>query len=139
MKRIGKRLATILCMVVAAGILSGCGGEDRVGYVDMTRVQKEAPLAQQYEQKIKDKGQALDQELKEAQQTMSAEDFQKKQQQAMQEQRIFASSMQRQLVSEMQSKMGEIAKEKEVGIILDKQAVPNGGIDLTDDVIAKLQ
>ena len=138
MKRIGKRLAAALCMIAAVGVLSGCGSEDKVGYVDMNRVQKEAPAVQQYQQKIEEKSKSLDAELQQAQQSMSAEDFQKKQQ-ALQERQIFAASMQRQFMTDIQSKLGDIAKDKNVGIIVYKEVVPNGGVDVTDDLIAKLQ
>lgn len=47
--------------------------------------------------------------------------------------------MQRQFMSDIQSKLGDIAKDKNVGIIVVKEAVPSGGIDVTDDLIAKLQ
>lgn len=139
MKRIGKRLAAALCMIAAVGVLSGCGSEDKVGYVDMSRVQKEAPAVQQYQQKIEEKSKSLDAELQQAQQSMSAEDFQKKQQQALQERQIFAASMQRQFMTDIQSKLGDIAKDKNVSIIVYKEVVPNGGVDVTDDLIAKLQ
>ena len=49
------------------------------------------------------------------------------------------SGLQRQFKSDLDQKLAEIAKDKEVGIIVDKRAVPNGGIDVTDEVIAKLQ
>lgn len=139
MKRIGKRLAAVLCMIAAVAVLSGCGSEDKVGYVDMSRVQKEAPAVQQYQQKIEEKSKSLDAELQQAQQSMSAEDFQKKQQQALQEKQIYATSMQRQFMTDIQSKLGDIAKDKNVGIIVYKEVVPNGGVDVTDDLIAKLQ
>jgi outer membrane protein len=102
-------------------------------------VQKEAPAVQQYQQKIEEKSKSLDAELQQAQQSMSAEDFQKKQQQALQERQIFAASMQRQFMTDIQSKLGDIAKDKNVGIIVYKEVVPNGGVDVTDDLIAKLQ
>lgn len=41
-------------------------------------------------------------------------------------------------MSDIQSKLGDIAKDKNVGIIVVKEAVPSG-IDVTDDLIAKLQ
>ena len=56
-----------------------------------------------------------------------------------QELNIFGASMQRQFMSDIQSKLGDIAKDKNVGIIVVKEAVPSGGIDVTDDLIAKLQ
>ena len=139
MKKIWKRLAAAVLLTACVGALAGCGSEDKVGVVDMERVKKEAPLVQQYKQKTEEKQKAVMGELQQAQSTMSPEDFQKKQQQSQQELNIFAASMQRQFMSDIRGKLGEIAKEKEVGIVVVKEAVPNGGIDVTDDLIAKLQ
>lgn len=139
MKKVWKRLGIVAAMLALTGMLAGCGGKDNVGVVDMSRVQKEAPLVQQYKQKTEDKQKSIEKELQDAQQNMSAEDFQKKQQQAQQELNIFGASMQRQFMSDIQSKLGDIAKDKNVGIIVGKEAVPSGGIDVTDDLIAKLQ
>ena len=139
MKKVWKRLAIVAAMLALTGMLAGCGGKDNVGVVDRSRVQKEAPLVQQYKQKTEDKQKSIEKELQDAQQNMSAEDFQKKQQQAQQELNIFGASMQRQFMSDIQSKLGDIAKDKNVGIIVVKEAVPSGGIDVTDDLIAKLQ
>ena len=139
MKKVWKRLGIVAAMLALTGMLAGCGGKDNVGVVAMSRVQKEAPLVQQYKQKTEDKQKSIEKELQDAQQSMSAEDFQKKQQQAQQELNIFGASMQRQFMSDIQSKLGDIAKDKNVGIIVVKEAVPSGGIDVTDDLIAKLQ
>ena len=139
MKKVWKRLGIVAAMLALTGMLAGCGGKDNVGVVDMSRVQREAPLVQQYKQKTEDKQKSIEKELQDAQQNMSAEDFQKKQQQAQQELNIFGASMQRQFMSDIQSKLGDIAKDKNVGIIVVKEAVPPGGIDVTDDLIAKLQ
>ena len=139
MKKVWKRLGIVAAMLALTGMLAGCGGKDNVGVVDMSRVQKEAPLVQQYKQKTEDKQKSIEKELQDAQQSMSAEDFQKNQQQAQQELNIFGASMQRQFMSDIQSKLGDIAKDKNVGIIVVKEAVPSGGIDVTDDLIAKLQ
>ena len=139
MKKVWKRLGIVAAMLALTGMLAGCGGKDNVGVVDMSRVQKEAPLVQQYKQKTEDQQKSIEKELQDAQQNMSAEDFQKKQQQAQQELNIFGASMQRQFMSDIQSKLGDIAKDKNVGIIVVKEAVPSGGIDVTDDLIAKLQ
>ena len=139
MKKVWKRFGIVAVMVALTGALAGCGGKDNVGVVDMSRIQKEAPLVQQYKQKTEDKQKAIDKELQDAKQTMSAEDFQKKQQQAQQELNIFGARMQRQYMSDLESRLGDIAKDKNVGIIVMKEAVPSGGIDVTDDLIAKMQ
>ena len=122
MKKVWKRLGIVAAMLALTGMLAGCGGKDNVGVVDMSRVQKEAPLVQQYKQKTEDKQKSIEKELQDAKQNMSAEDFQKKQQQAQQELNIFGASMQRQFMSDIQSKLGDIAKDKNVGIIVVKEA-----------------
>ena len=134
-----KTLAILLSAVMMLGLLAGCGSEDKVGVVDMSRVQKEAPLVQQYKEKTEAKQKEVAKELQDAKGTMSDEDFAKKQQQADQELNIFGASMQRQFMTDVQNKAGEIAKDKKIGIIMMKDAAPNGGIDVTDDIIAKLQ
>ena len=47
MKKVWKRLGIVAAMLALTGMLAGCGGKDNVGVVDMSRVQKEAPLVQQ--------------------------------------------------------------------------------------------
>mgnify|MGYP002680590556 CR=1 FL=1 len=123
MKKVWKRLGIVAAMLALTGMLAGCGGKDNVGVVDMSRVQKEAPLVQQYKQKTEDKQKSIEKQLQDAQQELN----------------IFGASMQRQFMSDIQSKLGDIAKDKNVGIIVVKEAVPSGGIDVTDDLIAKLQ
>ena len=139
MKKIWKGFAAALMTITCVGMLAGCGSDDKVGVVDMARVQKEAPVVQQYKEKKEAKQKEVAKELQDAKSSMSDEDFAKKQQQASQELNIFGASMQRQLLTDIQNKAGEVAKDKKIGIIMMKDAALNGGIDVTDDVIAKLQ
>ena len=135
MKGAKKKLTALILTVLTAGILAGCGSADKVGVVDTQRVQKEAPLAKQYVEKHEQKVQEINKKLAEEKLSMSDEDFQKEKQ----ELDIYSAGLQRQFKSDLDQKLAEIAKDKEVGIIVDKRAVPNGGIDVTDEVIAKLQ
>ena len=139
MKGAKKKLTALILTVLTAGILAGCGSADKVGVVDTHRVQKEAPLAKQYVEKHEQKVQEINKKLAEEKLSMSDEDFQKEQQKQKQELDIYSAGLQRQFKSDLDQKLAEIAKDKEVGIIVDKRAVPNGGIDVTDEVIAKLQ
>ena len=139
MKGAKKKLTALILTVLTAGILAGFGIADKVGVVDTQRVQKEAPLAKQYVEKHEQKVQEINKKLAEEKLSMSDEDFQKEQQKQKQELDIYSAGLQRQFKSDLDQKLAEIAKDKEVGIIVDKRAVPNGGIDVTDEVIAKLQ
>lgn len=51
MKTMWKRLTAAALLTLCVGMLAGCGGEDRVGVVDLERVRKEAPLVQKYKEK----------------------------------------------------------------------------------------
>lgn len=139
MKGAKKKLTALILTVLTAGILAGCGSADKVGVVDTQRVQKEAPQAKQYVEKHEQKIQELNQKLAQEEGTMSEEDFQKEQQKLKQELDIYSAGLQRQFKANVDQKLAEIAKDKDVGIIVDKEYVPNGGIDVTDEVIAKLQ
>ena len=139
MKGAKKKLTALILTVLTAGVLAGCGSADKVGVVDTQRVQKEAPLAKQYVENHEQKVQEINKKLAEEKLSMSDEDFQKEQQKQKQELDIYSAGLQRQFKSDLDQKLAEIAKDKEVGIIVDKRAVPNGGIDVTDEVIAKLQ
>lgn len=139
MRNFRKRFAAAAVVMMLAGLLAGCGGEDKVGTVDMTRVEKESTQAKDLEKKIQDKQESMQKELDQAKTTMSAEDFQKKQAQSQQEFSVYGASMQRQFLSDIQTKLADIAKEKNVGIVVYKEAVPQGGIDVTDDLIKKMK
>lgn len=139
MKSITKKLTAFVATVALAGALTGCGSADKVGVVDVQRVQKEAPLAKKYVEKHDQKMKEVQDKLNQEKNSMSAEDFQKEQQKQQQEFKIYEASLQRQFKSDMDAKLADIAKKKDVGIIVIKQVVPGGGIDVTDDLIAELQ
>ena len=49
------------------------------------------------------------------------------------------SEAQNKLKSSLDNALNQVAKEKSLGAILDKRAVPQGGQDVTNDVIAKMK
>lgn len=51
---------------------------------------------------------------------------------------IFIQSKQKQIESMIQSQAGIIAKEKNIGIVMNKMSVPAGAVDITDEVLAKI-
>lgn len=50
----------------------------------------------------------------------------------------FIQSKQKQIESMIQSQAGIIAKEKNIGIVMNKMSVPAGAVDITDEVLAKI-
>ena len=139
MKAIKKKFTALVLTVLAAGVLAGCGSEDNVGVVDTVRVQKEAPLAKRYIEKREAKREEIQKKLEQDKLSRSEEDFQKEQQKQGQELEIYSAGIQRQFKADVDGKLAEIAKKKDVGIIVDQRVVPKGGIDVTDELIAELQ
>ncbi len=127
-------------MVAAAMLTFGCGGRNsEFGTVDMRKVEAEA-------QSIKTIRTDLDKQVKELrekaikdsegksaeEQKKIAEDFQAKA-------KLAQSEAQNKLKASVDMAMNNVAKEKGLGAILLKDAVPQGGKDVTADVIAKMK
>lgn len=53
--------------------------------------------------------------------------------------KLAQSEAQNKLKSSLDTALSQVAKEKNLGAILDKRAVPQGGTDVTSDVIAKMK
>jgi len=133
-----KKIACVGLLAVAA-VFSGCGSQSKVGVVDLTRLEKESTKIQAIQQEIKDKNTEISTRLQnEAAAGATEEVMQQKVAAAQQEQMIYLQSKQKQMQSLVESQCALVAKEKGVGIIMQKRAVPMGAIDVTDDVLAKL-
>lgn len=126
-------------MIALAAVFSGCGSEHKVAVVDYQKLEDQSPKIKAIQQEITDKDKEISNRLAEAQKSgLSDEEMQKKVQSAQQERMIFIQSKQKQIESMVQSQAGAIAKEKNIGIVMNKMAVPTGAVDITDEVLAKM-
>lgn len=137
-KAVWKKLACV-GMIALAAVFSGCGSEHKVAVVDYQKLEDQSPKIKAIQQEITDKDKEISNLLAEAQKSgLSDEEMQKKVQSAQQERMIFIQSKQKQIESMVQSQAGAIAKEKNIGIVMNKMAVPTGAVDITDEVLAKM-
>ena len=133
-----KKMACVGLLALAAAF-SGCGSQSKVGVVDLNRLENESPKIQQIQKEITDKNNEIRTRLQnEAAAGATDEVMQQKVAAAQQEQMIYLQSKQKQMQSLVESQCALVAKEKGVGIIMQKRSVPVGAIDVTDDVLAKL-
>ncbi|WP_416176737.1 OmpH family outer membrane protein [Dialister sp.] len=133
-----KKLACV-GMIALAAVFSGCGSEHKVAVVDYQKLEDQSPKIKAIQQEITDKDKEISNRLAEAQKSgLSDDEIQKKVQSAQQERMIFIQSKQKQIESMVQSQAGAIAKEKNIGIVMNKMAVPTGAVDITDEVLAKM-
>ena len=120
-------------------LVAGCGSEPQFGVLDGQRVMAESPKIQAIQQELQTKGEAMQEQLRKDQRSMSAAQFAKKQKETMQEFMVIKKGLETQLEATMETATSEVAAEKKLNLILYKQGVAQGGIDVTDDVIKKLQ
>ena len=135
-KTILRKLACIGLLMAAAAV-SACGSANKVAVVDVQKVQQDSAKIQAIQKEITDKNAEIQNRLTtDSQAGLSDEDMQKKVQEAQQERMIFVQSKQIQSMVETQS--AAVAKEKNIGIVMHKRVVPAGAVDITDEVLKKL-
>ena len=133
----GKLLATAL--ILGGVLVSGCGRSAEFGIVDMGKVERESSVIVD----IKAKGQK---ELNKLQVEMDwklagkrGEDRLKIIQDYQARAQIVQSSIYNNVQNQLQGVVHQVAMEKGLGAVLVKESALDGGIDLTDLVLQKLQ
>ncbi|MDY6273308.1 MAG: OmpH family outer membrane protein [Selenomonadaceae bacterium] len=146
MKLTKKSRALLVLGVAAMLVMSGCG-KAKIGYIDGDRIMKEAPqiqsLVEEGNAKIQQAQEDAEKDLAEKKGTMSDEDYQKAQADARRKVAGLNQSYSVQLKQKLDAALADVAKEKKLDVVVDNQAqqkvVIEGGIDVTDDAINKLQ
>jgi outer membrane protein len=100
---------------------------------------QESEMGKQFKQEIMDKQKEISDKLEQEKAGLSPEDLQKRQMELNQEYNASVSEKQEQFKEALDKAYGEVAKEKGVSVIIYKESVASGGVDVTDDVIKKLQ
>ena len=137
MKSIWKKTACA-GLLAAVALLSGCGSEDKVAVVDYQQLMLKSETIKGIQQEIVDKNKEISERLANQEGTLSPDEMKKKVADAQQERAIFVQSKQRQMQSIVESQCAAIAREKNVGIVMQKMAVPAGAVDITDEVLARI-
>ena len=145
MKFTKKSIALLACAFAATLVMSGCG-KTQIGYIDGDRIMKEAP---QITSLVEEGNQKINEAREEAQKSlqdnpdMSQEDAQKAQADAQRKMASLNQSYQMQLQQKVSAALQDIAKEKKLDVVVDSEkeqpTALMGCVDVTDDVIAKLQ
>ena len=147
MKQNKKRMAMLAGAFAIMALAAGCG-KTEIGYVDPSRIEKEAPAIMNIDAEMKSKVEEVQkqaqEELKEKQaQGAPPEEMQKAQQQVMGKMQQTSSIYDQQKTIKLQTAVGEIARTKKLDAVLlnvdEQKFVHLGGTDITDDVIKALQ
>lgn len=131
----------ILALAILAVALSlvALGGSSRgkIAVVDMGRVLKESPKAQQFEGELAKKYQQLTEDLAKKK-DLSKEEREKQQAAAYDEYLKTKDQLEQKLEREVAAAVAKIAKSRRLSVVLYKEAVRWGGVDLTPQLISAL-
>ncbi len=156
-----KRIVIAALVVITASILlAGCTNKAKIGYIDASRVVAESPQIQTLNKKFEEEYKPLNDqmaELAQKQDSMSKEDYTKEVQQLQRK----ASGVQQKYNAQRQDLLNkvlaQISKEKSLSAVTIKSSeavdtegtadnavsvdgvAVQGGTDITDEVIQKLQ
>ena len=138
MKDMWKRMATGAMMVCALGLVAGCGSSDKVGVVNTEKIVQESNKAKGLNKEMEAKQKEITDRLAQVQGTQSEEEFHNTQMNAQQELQIFGQAKSKEFKAYVESNIQSVAKEKELTVVANDQAIMTGGIDITEDVIKKM-
>ena len=141
MNRLSRIALLLIVMLSAALILGGCGAEkpSAIGIVDMQKVMSENTKIKQMQEQLNVKAKALTENLEKEKATLKPEEFQQKEQAAYAEFMKMKQEFEAQIESQTKQVLEEVAKEKKLGAVIYKNGMAWGGIDVTEDVMKKLQ
>ena len=131
----------LLAMMFAAVLLSGCAAEkpSTIGIVDMQKVMTENPKIKQMQDQLNTKAKELTENLEKERATLKPEEFQQKEQAAYAEFMKMKQEFETQIETQTKKVLEEVAKEKKLGAVIYKNGMAWGGVDVTEDVLKKLQ
>lgn len=131
----------LLAMMFAAVLLSGCAAEkpSTIGIVDMQKVMTENPKIKQMQDQLNTKAKELTENLEKQRATLKPEEFQQKEQAAYAEFMKMKQEFEAQIETQTKKVLEEVAKEKKLGAVIYKNGMAWGGVDVTEDVLKKLQ
>ena len=133
--------ALLLIMLFSVVLLAGCGAEkpSTIGIVDMQKIMTENPKIKQMQEQLNTKAQELTANLEKQRATLKPEEFQQKEQLAYAEFMKLKQEFEAQIETQTKKVLEEVAKEKKLGAVIYKNGMAWGGVDITDEVLKKLQ
>ncbi len=150
------KLILVIALISMMSIfMTGCGNEIKLGYLDAERVMNEAPQIKTIRDNIDAKNkeiEAKEADLQNQKATMSPEDLKKAQMDIQRQYQGLDMQYKSQVKNTMDKVLAEVSTEKELSAVVPKtlvrsngmqvqkqEFVVEGGIDITDEVIQKLQ
>lgn len=127
-------------MVAASMLTFGCSGRNAdFGIVDMKKVEAEAVVVKTTKEDVTKKMTDLKEAMDKGLAGKSGEEAQKIAEDYSAKAKLINSEAQNKLKASLDAALNQVAKEKNLGAIMIKEAVPQGGTDVTAEVIEKMK
>ena len=133
------RYLVSISMVIMAVVVSGCGQNKNVGVIDVEKVVTESPKIKVMNEELMAKHKEIEEKLNTDKTTLSEADFNNAKQAADTEFTALRKDLSGKMETEIKTNLEKIAKEKNLSVIIKKNVTVQGGVDVTDEMIAKLQ
>lgn len=134
-----KKIVAVL-MIGASMLTFGCSGRNAdFGTVDMKKVEEEAVVVKTIKEDVTKKMQDLKAQMDKDLAGKSAEEAKKVTEDYTAKAKLIQSEAQNKLKASLDTALNQVAKEKGLGAIMIKEAVPQGGTDVTKEVIEKMK
>lgn len=124
-------------LLAAALIVAGCA--PRVGVVDSRRVLTESVLALSYQRQLDDREKAMAADLQLLAGQLKPEDFEARRESHLRDLEEMKQDLEQRLNTRIRQEVAGVARRKRLRIVLIKDVAQIGGIDVTDDIIARLK
>ena len=133
------RYLLAISMVIMAVVVSGCGQNKNVGVIDVEKVVTESPKIKVMNEELMAKHKEIEEKLNTDKTTLSEADFNNAKQAADTEFTALRKDLSGKMETEIKTNLEKIAKEKNLSVIIKKNVTVQGGVDVTDEMISKLQ
>ena len=133
------RYLVAISMVIMAVVVSGCWQNKNVGVIDVEKVVTESPKIKVMNEELMAKHKEIEEKLNTDKTTLSEADFNNAKQAADAEFTALRKDLSGKMETEIKTNLEKIAKEKNLSVIIKKNVTVQGGVDVTDEMIAKLQ
>ncbi|MCM0757979.1 MULTISPECIES: OmpH family outer membrane protein [Sporomusa] len=135
------KMALVLVLIfVGALALAGCSSsQGNIGVLDVNKVMSDSPKIKQFQEQLNTKGKELSDQLEKDKASLSAEEFQKRQEAAYGDFLKVKQDLENQIDASIKQAVEQVSTEKKLSVVLYKNSVAQGGTDITDAVIGKMQ
>jgi len=148
-----KKLVALLVVALFLGVVVGSAFAENIGFIDVAKVFKEYKATAKAEEDLKKERDSYEKEFKDAQEKLDKAEKDNKSKEEMdtlkkdletrlEPKRKSLLSLNEQLTTKLQldivGSVKAVAKKVGIDVVLDKQAIITGGVDLTEMVINDL-